>query len=226
MDFGGTLARPGPDPDGRTVAAIVRATPGTLVPEAFADAFDAVHRAVRQTDRARETHTPFAQEIRQAARACGARVPDPDAAADAVFSAIPDAHVDQGAAEALRLLHRRGLVCVLACDTQRPAWVRRRTLEAEGIADLFDALVLSSALGVRKPNPAFYRAVIEACGCPAQEALFVGDTPSKDVLAPHALGMQAVLISLSGRPDGMEESIGVLPHLRDLPHYLETTDAL
>ncbi|MFC7640263.1 HAD family hydrolase [Streptosporangium lutulentum] len=114
---------------------------------------------------------------------------------------------------------------MLACDTQRPESVRRRTLRQAGISDCFNGLVLSSTLGVRKPHPRFYAAVVEATGCPAGEILFVGDTPAKDAFGPHGHGMRAALISPEGRPPGLHPEIGVIGHLEELPAYLESLRA-
>ncbi|MFE3183457.1 HAD family hydrolase [Streptomyces violascens] len=67
---------------------------------------------------------------------------------------MPDARVDVEAAAAVRKLHANGFRCVLASNTDHPGPVRLKSLRAAGIADCFDALVLSSALGVRKPDRA------------------------------------------------------------------------
>ncbi|MQS15749.1 HAD family hydrolase [Streptomyces kaniharaensis] len=221
LDFGDTLARPGPEPDGVTVARILHGLDGTVVPEAFPSAFELVGRRIREEDRAHFTQSAFADLLRRSAQECGAVIPDPTAATEAVFTAVPDAEVDPRAADALRRLHERGLACVLACDTRRPEIVRRRTLEAAGIADCFDALVLSSTLGVRKPNPLFYDAVVSAAGCRPENILFVGDVPAKDAIGPYRFGMRAVLVTSSPRPDDLPESIGVIGHFAELPGYLE-----
>ncbi|MEU0932575.1 HAD family hydrolase [Embleya sp. NPDC005971] len=223
LDFGDTLAVPGPDPDGRTVVEVLRGMPGTDIPDTFAAAFDHVHRITRAGDRVRDEHTSFADEIRHAAARCGARVPDPEAVAGPVFERVPDSRVIGRAAEALRHIRaRRDLVCVLACDTQRPEAVRRRTLARAGIEACFDAVVLSCTIGLRKPHPDFYAEVERACGGVArQQIMFVGNTPSKDATAPHLYGMQAVLIAPTGRPAGLAEEIGVIGHFADLPDYLD-----
>lgn len=39
IDFGGTLARPGPNPDGTTVATAIGGLPDTVLPDGFAAAF-------------------------------------------------------------------------------------------------------------------------------------------------------------------------------------------
>lgn len=225
VDFGGTLARPGPSPDAATVARILRELDGPLIPDGFAAALDEAIRGTRAVDRPLHEQTPFADLLRLAARESGTVLDDPVALAKAVFSAVPDAEVDPVAAHALRILHEAGLVCVLACDTQRPESVRRATLRQAGISDCFDALVLSSTLGVRKPHPRFYATVIEEAGCPAEEIVFVGDTPAKDAIGPASHGMRAVLISPDGRPPRLDPGIGVIAHLRELPAYLESLHA-
>ncbi|MFF7243313.1 HAD family hydrolase [Embleya sp. NPDC008237] len=227
LDFGDTLAVPGPNPDGRTVLEVLRTMPGTDVPDTFVAAFDHVHRITREGDRVRDTHTSFADEIRHAAALCGARIPDPEAVAEPVFERVPDSRVIRRAAEALlRIRERRDLVCVLACDTQRPESVRRRTLAEAGIEACFDAVVLSCAIGLRKPHPHFYAEVERACGGIAREQImFVGNTPTKDATGPHVYGMQAVLIAPAGRPAGLAEAIGVIDHFADLPDYLDRAAA-
>ncbi|WP_374106040.1 HAD family hydrolase [Kitasatospora sp. RG8] len=218
LDFGGTLARPGPRADGAVIARVLGSGPGG-VPEGFAAVFDGVARRMREEGRALGVQSVFAEQLERALRECGASVPDLEGAIEAVFSAVPDAEVDPVAAEALRRLRRAGLRCVLACDTQRPESVRRRTLVAAGIADCFDALVLSSTVGVRKPHVRFYEVVVAAAGCRPEEILFVGDTPAKDALGPHAYGMQAVLVSPEP-PAGLPREIGVVGHFAELPELL------
>jgi FMN phosphatase YigB (HAD superfamily) len=56
---------------------------------------------------------------------------------------------------------------------------------------LFDALVISGELGVRKPSPEIYRHALDAVGLPAQRCVFVDDLPGN--LGPaRDLGMTVV----------------------------------
>ncbi|MEV4745563.1 HAD family hydrolase [Streptosporangium amethystogenes subsp. fukuiense] len=225
VDFGGTVACPGPSPDAATVAWILRELSGPVIPDGFATAFEEVVRRARIADQPRHEQTSFAELLRLAALESGVRLDDPVALAQSVFTTLPDADIDPMAAHTLRNLYEAGLVCLLACDTQRPESVRRATLRRARIEDCFEVLVLSSTLGVRKPHPWFYAAVIEAAGCPPQEILFVGDTQAKDAVGPLAHGMRAVLISPDGRPSGLDPRIGVIAHLSELPAYLESLHA-
>ncbi|WP_406510181.1 HAD family hydrolase [Streptomyces sp. NBC_00212] len=220
LDFVGTLAGHGPAPDGRLIAEVLRDLPGTVVPDDFPTRFDNATRRLREADRAREVRSTFATRLRRAAQDSGAGIPDLRLATEAVFTALPDARIDPGAAAALRDLHRTGLTCVLASNTDRPERVRRQTLKAAGIADCFDALVLSGTLGIRKPDPRFYAAVATAAGCPCEDILFVGDNPENDAVGPHKYGMSAVLVTPGPRPAGLPAGISTVSHLRELAAHL------
>ena len=56
----------------------------------------------------------------------------------------------------------------------------------------FDVPCMSWELGVRKPDPAIYRACLAQLGLSAEECLYVGDGGSNELEAAGALGMEAV----------------------------------
>lgn len=234
IDFSGTLARPGPNPDGECVACALRDRLGLDIPDDFATVFDSVHAEIRHADRDAQVHTTFSAVIARAALRCGADVPDAVEAAEAVFATLPDAAVDADAASTVRALHRQGWRCVLACNTERSAAARLRTLAEAGIADCFASAVLSSEIGFRKPHPEFYAVVARECAVPADQILFVGDNLSKDVLGPRAYGMHTVHVTREGvrgvdTPSGDDDrggdgsACGVLGHFAELPGYLAAT---
>jgi putative hydrolase of the HAD superfamily len=47
-----------------------------------------------------------------------------------------------------------------------------------GIADLFDPLIISANIGVMKPDPQAYEAVLEHLKCPPDHAIFIDDMPA------------------------------------------------
>jgi epoxide hydrolase-like predicted phosphatase len=74
--------------------------------------------------------------------------------------------------------------------------------------ELFDAVIDSSEIGVRKPNPAiFERALTEVGGVPAARSIFLDDHPG-NVAAARRLGMQALLVE--------EDPAGALARLDEL----------
>jgi len=65
-------------------------------------------------------------------------------------------------------------------------------LEALGIAQLFEAVILTGPLGVTKPDPAPFRAALEALGLSPAEVIYVGDDPPRDLAGARAAGLQAL----------------------------------
>ena len=67
----------------------------------------------------------------------------------------------------------------------------RDLLHRLGIADAFDAMVISAEEHLMKPDPAIYRLMLERLGVEPDEAVFVDDR-LENVHAAHALGMRTV----------------------------------
>jgi putative hydrolase of the HAD superfamily len=70
----------------------------------------------------------------------------------------------------------------------------RLILQDQGILDLFDPLIISTEVGIEKPNPDIFRLALSRSGLEAHEVLYVGDHEANDVWAPHQIGMDAVRI--------------------------------
>jgi HAD superfamily hydrolase (TIGR01549 family) len=64
-----------------------------------------------------------------------------------------------------------------------------------GIASLFDAIIISADVGLRKPHPDVFRQIATMLECEPAEILFVGDTPRYDVLGAHQAGMHTVWLN-------------------------------
>jgi epoxide hydrolase-like predicted phosphatase len=65
--------------------------------------------------------------------------------------------------------------------------------------ELFDDIVDSSDVGVRKPNPAIYRLALDRLGVTAHRTAFLDDIAS-NVDAASGVGLKAVLVE----PGGLE----------------------
>lgn len=63
--------------------------------------------------------------------------------------------------------------------------------ETLGIADAFDAVVISAEEGTMKPDPAIYRKVLERLGRKPAECIFVDDFP-ENVAGARRLGLTAI----------------------------------
>jgi putative hydrolase of the HAD superfamily len=83
-----------------------------------------------------------------------------------------------------------GLVTALATNQQsyRGTYMQ----QAFGYQDLFDRTFYSFEVGLRKPDPAYFRTVVDALGVRPEEAVFVDDMLA-NVLGAREAGLRAVL---------------------------------
>lgn len=73
-------------------------------------------------------------------------------------------------------------------------------LREAGIADLFETIVVSDAVGWRKPAPTIFRLTLDRMGLEPGETLFVGDRIDIDVAGAQAMGMDAAWVNPAGEP--------------------------
>lgn len=81
-------------------------------------------------------------------------------------------------------------------------------LTQHGIIDLFDPLVVSSEIGVMKPDPAAFEAVLARLGRPGSETIFIDDMMVNVQGARH-LGIRGILYT-----DGMNLPQAITPLLK------------
>ncbi|MEA2626548.1 MAG: putative hydrolase of the superfamily [Candidatus Binatota bacterium] len=99
----------------------------------------------------------------------------------------------------------------------------REILDDTGIADLFETVVISADVALRKPHPDIFGIVLDRLGLAADRVLFVGDTPLEDVAGAAAAGMPMAWLA-DGKgplPSHLGEPEFVLSSLTDLPSILE-----
>lgn len=85
---------------------------------------------------------------------------------------------DAAVAAAVEATGERGTVGVLS-NCSVPGLVDR-TLERAGLADRFDAVVVSVDVGYRKPHPRAFEAAADRLGVDVAELIHVGDDPDAD----------------------------------------------
>jgi putative hydrolase of the HAD superfamily len=90
----------------------------------------------------------------------------------------------------LETLRGRGLKLGIVSNAFDPPALLHGDLARLGIAERVDAAVFASEAGVRKPDPAIYRRVLDELGVAGEDALFVGDSLSLDLAGAAALGMR------------------------------------
>lgn len=81
-------------------------------------------------------------------------------------------------------------------------------LEDFGLLCHFKAVVESSVVGVRKPDPAIFALGVEALGLRPDEVLVVGDSFTKDILPARSLGCHTVwLRGIGWEPEEYDPSL-------------------
>ena len=73
------------------------------------------------------------------------------------------------------------------------------TLALHGIHGYFDFFVISSLVGLEKPDPAIFELAIERAGVPKEDILYVGDNMDDDIRGARAVGLPAILIDRHDR---------------------------
>lgn len=98
-----------------------------------------------------------------------------------------------GAAATLRVLKQRGFVLGVITDTMYPSEWKMSWLARIGVAESVDAVVCSTEIGARKPEPAIYLAALRRASVQPREAAFVGHDAS-DLDGAHRVGMTTVAV--------------------------------
>lgn len=89
----------------------------------------------------------------------------------------------------LRELRAAGFRLGVLANQPRSA---RADLDRAGIVALCDGVWLSEAIGLAKPDPAFFRLALEAWALAPGRVAYVGDRPDNDVAPARALGLATV----------------------------------
>jgi HAD superfamily hydrolase (TIGR01549 family) len=175
--------------------------------------YRAHHDRGRDRDSLRELRRDCARVL---AAALGGEAPPPDRLAELLvaslrFELAPDAP------PVLRALSRAGARVGVVSDWDCSLPDVLRDL---GVADRVDAVITSAAVGAAKPDPAIFRAALDALAVAPGDAIHCGDDPARDCAGARAAGVRAVLLDRSGTlaADGCPRitTLGELPRLAGL----------
>jgi putative hydrolase of the HAD superfamily len=109
-----------------------------------------------------------------------------------------------GARETVAAIRAEGLrTGILTNGNER---VQMAKIEAIGFADLLDTIVVSEAVGLRKPDPAIFVMATDRLGVDPAATLFVGDSPETDIVGAAGAGLQTAWFR-----NGAEWPEGLLP---------------
>lgn len=119
----------------------------------------------------------------------------------------------------LKTLRTRGFPTGILTDVPygMPQTFVQRDIAGAGIAGLFDILLMSVEVGVRKPEPAGYHELARRLGVAPYEMLFVGNEP-KDVIGAKRAGAWAAFIDHNGTgaQHGQDFTLSTLANLEEI----------
>ena len=120
-----------------------------------------------------------------------------DAYARPLLLVLPSA--DPGARDALTRLREMGMTLVIVSNTMRtPGATLRQVLSRLQLLDCFHHAVFSDELGIRKPDPAIFRAALQAVAGEPGTTVHVGDDPVLDVHGARAAGLRTIQVVADG----------------------------
>jgi len=97
------------------------------------------------------------------------------------------------AVETIKTLSQRGYLLGIISNTTSSVEVPQ-LLEENGIADLFQCVILSTVFGRRKPHPSLFIACAKELNVVPEECAYVGDIISRDVVGGRQAGFAEITI--------------------------------
>ncbi len=138
---------------------------------------------------------------------------------ESLWKPVPGLHetLDQLAAAGLRL----GLISNAADEGNV-----QRLVDWADLRRYFDPIVVSAAVGLRKPNPAIFERVLRPWGLPPGEIAMVGDTLGADILGAQLSGLHSIWFTpYANHPANSAHRGNIIPEVEpdnfsDLPGLL------
>ncbi len=97
----------------------------------------------------------------------------------------------EGVPQTLATLKRKGYLLGIITDTTNPLYVKLNWFERGGFGDVWDVIISSHELGVRKPHPDIYAAALQQLGLAAGQTVFVGHK-TEELAGARRVGMKTV----------------------------------
>ncbi|EPJ8112125.1 HAD family hydrolase [Acinetobacter baumannii] len=96
----------------------------------------------------------------------------------------------ENAQKTIQNLHAQGYTLGLVSNGKTP--FQEHNFYALGITDYFSTIVISEAIGLRKPDPAIYLYACTQLDCNPSDCIFIGDNPKADIEGAKKVGMQTI----------------------------------
>jgi putative hydrolase of the HAD superfamily len=102
-----------------------------------------------------------------------------------------------------------------------------QSLKKLGIDKVFDHIIVSDAVGWRKPHPRIFKHFLKLSKAKAEEAIFLGDEIETDIMGARDMGIRAVLISRSSQVENQPRKSSIFPNeiVRSITEFEELLTA-
>ncbi len=102
-----------------------------------------------------------------------------------------DLDIFEGVPETLRALKQKGFMLGIITDTAASISNKLEWFKAGGFGDVWDTIISSVEIGVRKPHPLIYQAALTQLGINVDQAVFVGHKPG-ELEGARKIGMTTI----------------------------------
>jgi putative hydrolase of the HAD superfamily len=100
-------------------------------------------------------------------------------------------HFFAGVSQTLAALKEMGYMLGVVTDTASPLHVKLKWFEQGGFGAVWDSVISSKEMGIRKPDPRIYQAALKQLGLTSKQAVFVGHKAS-ELAGARAIGLQTI----------------------------------
>ena len=98
--------------------------------------------------------------------------------------------------------------------------VQYKKLEACGLKDYFDTIILSEDAGVNKPSPLYFNYALQRSGAQRDTTLMIGDNLQTDIMGAMAAGLDALFFNRYPEHEKTTAPTFVVTSLRDITKIL------
>jgi HAD superfamily hydrolase (TIGR01509 family)/HAD superfamily hydrolase (TIGR01549 family) len=109
-------------------------------------------------------------------------ITDPDDIAEGMQAISQDdnsVEIMAGVPETIRELKQRGFLLGIITDTAMPYSKKLNWFDQHGFGDVWDAIISSREMGMRKPAPSMYEMALSQVGVAPEQAVFIGHKQSE-----------------------------------------------
>jgi len=123
-----------------------------------------------------------------------------------------------GALAAIESFRSRGYKIGLVSNGKTP--FQERNFRALGFNELFACVIVSEAVGVRKPDKAIFELACRTVNADLATSYFIGDNPKADMEGAKNAGMKTIYVPADSGLDRCEYADVTFADLSELPDYV------